>query len=331
MKGLKFISAFALVLGLAACDNYDLPNPPGQTYPQPDGYLTDSDLQIAIAPEAINLVQANEANIEPTVATIEQLDNFPAEYSLSVYMEVASNDAFNPSAVIAATVNGNNISVNPDALNGAIQQAITKKPGTYTINARYIAYATLGSTNLRIGGLDATYGNGTIDVTTLNAAKDIEDAYYLVPCGADGTPDFAKAVEMNNTAGNVSGYDNPEFAIQIDVPETEDYFFMIASASAYEAKDAAALYGCNPAEDNLSGKLSVGSKVGELPLKGSVLITINMEQDSYSVNFAFANIFPISGSTAVNNSMWLYTDNFINYYGVTAINQRWTIYTQADK
>ena len=68
-----------------------------------------------------------------------------------------------------------------------------------------------------------------------------------------------------------------------------------------------------------------------MPIAGSVLVTIKMERDSYTINYAFNVIYAISGSTKPANAMALYTDNFINYYGVTALNQRFTIYTQDDK
>ena len=332
MKTIKFISALTLILGLAACENYDLPNPPGQSYPQPDGYLTDSDIELGVVDAPINLIELNAANENVKVATIESLKNFPEGYDLTINMEVGNNIEFSKNTTIATTITDNAIYVNPDMLNGAIQEVITKKPGTYNLPARFIAYATRGTTNLRLGGINAYYGDEILNVRTLDADKVIEDSYYLVPCTAAGTPEFAKAVKMNNTAGdNVSGYDNPEFALQIEVPETEDYYFVIAPESAVEAKDANEVYGVNMSTDGTSGKLSTSYPALNMPLKGSVLATINMEQDSFTLTYAFNVLYPVSGSAAATSVMPLYTENFINFYGVTAINQRWQLYTQADK
>ena len=137
MKGIKFLSALALVmgLGLTACDNFDLPNPPGQTYPQPDGFLTDSDLKLGAIETPLNLAQANAANEDVTVATIEELKNFPSEYTLNLYMEVAGDAAYSKVSTIATTIADNNVIVAPDVLNGAIQEVITKKPGEYDVYA----------------------------------------------------------------------------------------------------------------------------------------------------------------------------------------------------
>ena len=333
MKGIKFLSALALVmgLGLTACDNFDLPNPPGQTYPQPDGFLTDSDLKLGAIETPLNLAQANAANEDVTVATIEELNNFPSEYTLNLYMEVAGDAAYSKVSTIATTIADNNVIVAPDVLNGAIQEVITKKPGEYDVYARFVAYATLGTTNLRIGGIDATYGEEILKVRTMDATKVIEDAYYLVPCDAAGKAQLSKAVKMNNTAGNVSGYDNPEFAVKLDVAEGVDYLWKIAPQSAITANAADELFGCNPETDGMSGKLATSYEAGVMPIAGSVLLTVNMEADSYTVSYAFDNIYPVSGTTQPKNAMALYTDNYINYYGVTALNRQWTIYTQVDK
>lgn len=332
MKSIKFISALALVLGLAACDNFELPNPPGQTYPAPDGYLTDSDIEIVPVAAPISLPQANQDNKDVVLGSVSKLENFPQEYTLAVYAEFSGTEDFAKSTVLPTTIVDKQLTINPDVLNGAVQKVITKKPGTYDLYTRFVAYATLGNTNLRIGGPTATYGDTKLVVTTFDPVKVVEDSYYVVPCTAAGTPEFDKAIKMNNTAGEgLSGYDAPEFAVRIEIPEGVDYHFVIAPLSAVEAKDNDGILGCNPDETGMAGKLGSEYKVGLMPIAGSVLITINAERDSYSISYAFDVLYPISGTTSPSKAMLLYTDNYINYYGVTAINQQWTLYTQPDK
>lgn len=333
MKKLKFISALALVMGLAACDNYELPNPPGQTYPEPDGYFENSGLVMDPVASTLNLTEANEANQFVTVATIKELIDFPASegYVLEIDMQVGNDDAFSKSVVVNTVIDGDNVTVNPDILNGAIQSVMTKQPGTYDVPVRFAAYAALGSTRMRLGGVDATYCPETLNVVTLDPTKVMEQSYYLVPCDAAGNPDWSKAVAMLNTAGSgVSVYDNPEFALKFDVAEGASYYAKIASASAYEAKDASMLLGGNAAEGGMSGKLGEYGAF-EIPVSGSVLLTVNVESDLYTVSYAFEVLYPFSGSVKVENLMCLYTDNYINYTGVTAINQQWDIYTTPDK
>lgn len=334
MKTIKFLSALALTLGLAACENYDLPNPPGQTNPAPDGYFQNSGLVLTPADQDINLVSANEANIFPTVATIDELTDFPGnEYSLEIDMQVGADANFSKYSTIATVIeNEQNVTVNPDIFNGAIQEMLTREPGIHQVPVRFAAYAVLGTTRMRLGGVDATYGDETLTVQTLDPVKVIENAYYVVPCSASGTPDLSAAMKMNNTAGEgVSAYDNPEFALKFDVADGTPFYFMIAPQSAITAGSTEGLFGCLGSADNMSGKLGASYGAALIPISGAVFLTINMEQDAYTLSYAFAKLYPLSGSVKIENTMCLYTDNYINYTGVTAINRQWTIYTQPDK
>ena len=68
-----------------------------------------------------------------------------------------------------------------------------------------------------------------------------------------------------------------------------------------------------------------------MPIYGSVLLTVNMEDDALSLTYAFDVLYPVSGTTQPKNAMMLYTNDYITFYGVTALNQRWTLYTAPDK
>ena len=331
MKSIKFISALALTLGMVACENYDLPNPPGQTNPEPDGYFENSGLVLAPVENAINLIESNEANKFVTVATITDLVIFPEGYDLEIDMQLGDNDQFSKSTTVATVIDDKNVTINPDVLNGAIQEVLTKKPGTYDVAVRFAAYASRGTTRMRLGGIDATYCPEILNVRTLDAAKVLEDVYYLVPCNAAGVPQMAQAQKMNNTAGNVSAYDNPEYALKFDVPAGSEYRFVIAPQSAVTAGNTVGVLGCNEAEGGLSGKLGESYDAGLVPINGSVLLTINVQDDSYSLNYAFEVLYPFSGTIKVEKMMKLYTTNYINYTGVTAINNQWVLAAQPDK
>lgn len=333
MKKIKFISALALTMVLASCENYDLPNPPGQTNPEPDGIFANSGLVIKTAENTeLNLNDASTKNVNVHVADITALENFPADYDLVINMEVAGDANFSKVAVANTSIVDNAIMVNPDVLNNAIKEAITKEPGTRDVYARYVALAQRGNTTLRLGGLDAYFAaDSKYSVATLNPEKWMENTFFVVPCDAAGTPNFAKAVKMDNTLGNVSVYDNPEFAVKIDVTDA-GYAWKLAPVSVYESKDASKLLGCIPSlESDLAGKLAAGSGAGQISLVGSVLVTVNVYDDSYTVNYAFECLYPFSGSVKPENMMKLYTTDYINYSGVTAINRQWTLAAQPDK
>lgn len=333
MKKLKFISALALTLILGACDNYDLPNPPGQTNPEPDAYFQDADLDMTTVNSTLELAEANAQNVFVTVADITKLENFPAGYDLVIDMQLANDAQFSKSTTVATTIDGDKLTVNPDVLNGAVQEILTRKPGTYDVNARFLAYAVRGTTRLRLGGIDKTYGDGMLKIHTLDAAKVIEDAYYLVRCNAQGQPDMGSVVAMNNTSGaGVSGYDNPEFAIKLDVAEGTDFYWMVAPQSVISAHTTTGMYGGNPEEGGMAGKLGTSYSAIKMPVAGSVLVTVNMESDSYTVSYAFDVLYPFpqAGGSA-SNLLLLYTDDYINYYGATVINRVTVICTNADR
>lgn len=322
---------------MASCDNFDLPNPPGQTNPEPDGIFENSGLVLEQGEATVNLVEANAANQNVNVANVTELINFPADYTLAVDMLVSGDASFSKFATVSTTLVDNAVMVNPDIFNGAIQEVLTKKPGTYDIHTRFAAYAERGTTRMRLGGLDAFYGSPAVfQVKTLDPAKVLEEAYYLVPCDASGKPAMAKAVRMNNTLGDISSYDNPVFAIKTEVTSADidngGYRWMIAPQSAVTAGNTDGVLGCNPSPaSDLAGKLGAGYAPGVITLLGDVLVTVNVLDDSYTVNYAFETLYPFSGRTSADKVMRLYTDNYINYTGVTAINQRWTLGAQPDK
>ncbi len=345
MKKIKFISALALTMVLASCENFDLPNPPGQTYPEPDGVFENSGIVLTQGTATVNLKEFNKNNQDVPVANVTELVNFPENYDLAIDMEVGSDANFTKVTTLNTTITDNTVLVNPDLFNGAIQEVMTKKPGNYDVATRFVAYAERGTTRMRLGGITATYCPSTFKIETLDPAKVIEDAYYLVPCtmGENGNKifSFSKALLMNNTSGaGVSPYDNPEFAVKFDITEQESidgYSFAVVPQSAYEAKKLAGILGTNTPVSETSGKLipiDITPYTYPIVIKGmmgSMLLTVNIEQESFVYSYAFEVLYPFSGSTKPADLMLLYTDNYINYTGVTAINRQWTLGAQPDK
>lgn len=119
MKKIKFISAIALTMVMASCDDFDLPNPPGQTNPEPEAVFENSGIVLTQGDATVNLVEANKDNKDVTVANITELVNFPADYTLSVDMDIAGDASFSNATTISTTIVDNAIMVNPDVFNGA--------------------------------------------------------------------------------------------------------------------------------------------------------------------------------------------------------------------
>lgn len=324
MKSIKFISALTLALALASCDNFDLPNPPGQTNVDQAAFAN-TDLALTQAAETINLKEANQANTDVKVADITKLENFPEGYNLVIEMEVGSDANFTNISTVNTTIVDNAVMVNPDAFNGGIQGAITKEPGVYDVPVRLVAYAVKDNTRVRIGGENADYGQYLIKVTTLDPSKVIEDLYYLVTSSDQMVWKLADAVAMANTAGsNVSAYDNPQFSVKIDVTEkqaTEGLYYTFIPASSYDAKNLQNQLGVN-ANGKLIGYVKDTEKntsnAGKLgpEYAGSILFTIDMEAESCQVNFAFDQLWAF---TSVATAMPLYTSDYITYKGAAVI------------
>ncbi len=320
MSKIKYIFAALLAMGLASCDNFDLPNPPGQSN-EDQPVFKDTDLVVDMVENTpIDLRKANSENVNIPLATIKEFKNFPAGYELVIEMEIGADDSFSKYSAVRTEINDNNVSINPDAFNGGIQAALTKKPGTYNLPVRLTAYAEMGTTKIRIGGKDVYYGQDLLKVTTLDPSKEIEEGYYLVTSAMGW--DITKAIPMTKTAGeDVSAYDSPQFAVKINVTEEEanaGYSFKILPKSSYDAKIWDNALGCRPGETEYAGKLveATSTNAGKISLVGPVLITADFSTDAYSVNYAFNQIWAF---TSVSNAWPLYTNDYITYEGVANI------------
>lgn len=337
MKKIKFLSAIALSLMMASCDDFDLPNPPAQSNPEPEAVFENSGLVLAQGDASVNLADLNREDKDVTVATITELVNFPDNYTLDIVMEVSGDQNFTNVSKVETTIIDKAVTVAPDEFNAAIQESMTKKPGKYDVYTRFVAYAVLGTTRARLGGLDASYCPSKFEVVTMDPEKVIEDAYYLIPCDESGNPIFATGIKMNNTQGDVSPYDNPEFAVKIDVTEDQcngvGYLWKLASETAYLAKDESQLMGCQVSPNSdLNGKLGTAYSAGSVKLLGQVLVKVNVYVDSYSLNYAFENLWPFtSGNTSKpGDVMLLYTNDYMSYTGVAMLNTVWYCAAQPD-
>lgn len=348
MKKFKFISAIALLsMAIVSCDGYDLPDPKGETYPAVPVFNADG-LALADGEKTVNLQQANNENKNVTVATITELTDFPAAYDLVLEMQVAPDQSFSKYATVATTIDGSNVTVRPDLYNVGIAQAITKDPATVNAYIRMAAYAVDGTTKIRIGDESKFYGEYMAAVTPFEPGKVIEDMYYLVGDFCDW--DLAKAIPFENTVAGASPYDNPEFAVKVDISADQaaaGYTWKVVPASSRKLDSWVGALGSRPnkvdildndgkptgetEDDPNNGTLLVSAEprtdAGVIKTAGPILISINVEDDTYRIGMAFDALYPLSGDYVKNPSdaMLLYTDNFINYTGVASLKGVWYI------
>lgn len=328
MKKIALTLGIALSLGLASCNEFDLPNPPGQSNPEVPVFNTEN-LEIKQAAETLDLVADNEAGKKVTIADITKLVDFPAAYNLLFEVDFATTEDFSDAVTIPAELNDTTlIQLEPNALNSLIYKNFTKDPAEITLHARYAAYATLGdNTKQRLGGADHFYATDyTYVVLPFKPSKVIEGAYYLLQRPVGGTSwDVTSALPMTHTTGG-SVYDNPKFSIKIDVTDAGTEWAVIPGSSFAAANLDNILGPTHPEE--MSGTLSGGEtfNAGVITEASPYTITVNMEQDTYEVALAFEHLWvPGQGSSTTNFSkmLQLSTTNYINYSGVARLRNAW--------
>lgn len=337
MKAYKLFSFAALALALTACDGFELPNPPAQSNPNVDGVFANSDIAIAQPKQTeLNLIQDNKDNVFATVAVIDELVNFPEGYTLDVTMDVCGNSSFDNYTTLGTVIADNQVTVNPDLLNGAIQKVITKNPeNALPVYTRFQAYAVRENTRMILGGYDHYFTFAEpFTVTPLNPSKVIEQSYYLVVTTngkwASKNPKDYACYKMNNTMAGVNAYDNPIFSVKFDVTAAQAAAgtqWQVIPASSYAAN---AFTGAIGGSAEAEGKLTEGA-YGVVATEGPRLLTVNVEVGSYSIVTALDNLFPLSGDTyrKPELALPLYTDNYINYGGVSVLDGKWYLAGQA--
>ena len=318
MKAIKFLLAIALVAAMASCSE-DLPNPGSQQYPEPDGIFANSDIVLAQGNADLLLQEANANNVNCVLATVTDLKNFPDGYTLSIDAQVSGTQDFSEYTTIATEIQESNVTVNPDILNGAIQEVITKAPDKLPVYIRCLAYAERENTRMLLGGKDHFFGPYTYNVTPLNPTVVIEQEYYLVGKFCDW--DITKAVKFTNTVAGANAYDNPQFSIVVNVTEEQaaaGYKWMVIPASTYAAKNfSAGAFGTRADESGMAGILIDATKADEaagvISVSGPMQITVDMRAKTYGVNYALNVLWAFWKN---NDAMGLYSENYINYTGV---------------
>lgn len=326
MKKIALLLGVALGFGFAACDEFDLPNPPGQSNPEVPVFNSDN-LAIAQAVETIDLNADKEAGQKVTLAEITKIVDFPEAYDLVFEMELADNEAFEEAVTLATELNDSLVQIEPSDLNKAIYNNFTKDPSDITVYARLAAFAELGATKVRLGGEDAWYGNDyKYLVIPFTPEKVIETSYYLLQRAVGATAwDVTSALPFSQTS-DASVYDNPVFQIKIDVaaPGIE---WAVIPGSSFDAANLDGIMGVvNP--EALNGTLTEGDDItpGLITEVSPYTIKVNIEEMTYNVALAFDYLWVPGNATSTSNFsrvMRLSTTDYINYSGAVRLRNTW--------
>lgn len=333
MKKISLMLLGIMGLGFTACEDFDLPNPPGQFNPQEPVFEAADLTLVGTAGDATyDLEQLNASATPIQLAELQGIENLPEGYSLQFVGQMAASDAFNNAVEFPVEFSNNVISVMPDVLEGTYHAALkTIAPEARTANVRYLAYGVSGDNKVRLGGIDTYYCPMTIVLKPFDPGFVMEDAYYLIGTCTNGQIDATKALKMSNSG--VSPYDDTKFSVVVDITDQEafdGYEWAVVPASTLAA-GTGVVYGPTDIMDstfptgNLKGYESDGV-FGIILENNKHLITVDMRPDEagefhYSWILAIPCLYTPGGSNGWNQaaSQTLYTNNYIEYQGYVNI------------
>lgn len=313
MKKLHIFCAMALGLALAACDQVEENFGQPQTNPQEAPFGTDA---IAVTPDNGSTFVLAALNAEGTDATLATttLTGAPEGYSLTfkAQLSTAENFAGAVELPVKTTADGA-VTASADELQ-TIYSSLTKDPREGTVYIRYAAYAVANKTSLvRMGGDDFYYGPYAYKVKPFDAAKEIADGYTLELAAAD---DFSDAMEFPFSHSDASPYDDPAFSV---VATFTDAQFQ-AGLKWRIVSSTGVVYGPAGASD-ATGDLMEGAPAGTVVSGAPLLMSIDMEFDTYDYKQAYAQIYTpgTSNGWSGSASQTLTTTDYETYTGLVVI------------
>ncbi|MDE6301251.1 MAG: hypothetical protein K2M19_06005 [Muribaculaceae bacterium] len=318
----------ALSLGFVACDD-ELPNPPGQSNPQPEIFES-SGLVIAQdgfgETEALNLQYDADNGLKTVLGKITTLDKFPEGFQLYFVYEVSTTEDFAKTAEFEASAEENDIVVSPSTLNTVIYENFTRDPQEITVYSRVAAYARQGESVMRLGGADKYFGEYTYKVLPFTPERVIENSYYLLTRTVGATTWNLNTAQEFTQVEEGSPYDSPVFMVKFDVP-VGGLEWAVLPGSNFVAANTAVVFGVAEA-DAIEGNLVAAD--GETALAGVISeespysVTVNMETLTYSVAFAYEYLYVVSnGNTDFSKARKLSTQNYLNYSGFARLQNNW--------
>ena len=313
MKKLHIFCATALVLALGACDQVEENFGQPQTNPQEAPFGTDA---VTVTPDNGATIQLAALNADGTPATLatSALAGAPEGYTLSFKAQLATGEDFAGAMDLPVSTDADgNVTADADKLQ-SLYSSITKDPREATVYIRYAAYATTDKTTLvRMGGDDFYYGPYAYTIKPFDASKEIADGYTL-ELSADDDFSAPAAFPFNHSAA--SPYDDPEFSVVATFSDAEYQ----AGLKWRIVSSTGVVYGPAGAAD-ATGDLLEGAPAGTVVSGAPVLMTINMETDTYDYKQAYAQIYTPGTSCGWvgSASQTLTTTDYETYTGLVVI------------
>lgn len=340
MKKIALLSAVALGWAFTACDDTDIIDIPQN--PAPVEFNVD-DLTMAAAEQTASVVDLEALNNSFQKVTLADytIANFPEDYDLNVVMQMSADESFTKVCEVPTSVQDGKIIANPDDIQGEYQANISKSPKQRTVYVRYAAYAVKDQASVRLGNPDKYWGPYTLTIKPFPSNLVIEQNYYLL--GTINGWSVANAIKLNHSDNDV--YDDPVFSILVNISDADaasGWWWKIVPESTYATGnwvdgDNTSFGVADNGSEELEGML-VGRTAdqdcgaGCLKVSGPYMLTINLEEGTYSFQFAVENLWTPGNSNGWNqgNSQMLYTTDHVNYMGYAYLNGDFKFTSQPD-
>lgn len=305
MKKLNIFLATALAAGLVACEDSSDKGIPQVTPQLP--IVTANGVTVAWNP-ALSAIDLNDYVVDDVLentpisivdlaqqAVDNEKANLPEGTTLSYEVSLAKTDDFAGAETIPVVGDA----IGAQELQQAMLNLYDIDPSTQSVWLGLAVYAniynsTSGLTQTsRLGGEGFHYLVKNIRVTPVDAALDIEDAYYIMGSDIAATP--GSAVAMFH--GPQHPYLDPEFSYTFEVTDAQaaaGFTWMIVPASVHDANGTVAeCYGPagTGADDALEGTLANDGVYGVIKTAGNYVITVNMLELKYSVMLLLDNLY----------------------------------------
>ena len=216
----------------------------------------------------------------------------PANSILKAEVEFSKDADFATSIILEANsmVSTNEIGINPNQLQDAYFNEITRNPATTDLYIRTTLYTVTGGTAEAIVGEPGKnyYCESAVKFTPLNKIQ-ISPAYYVIGAAGGWSADGARTQKFSQSGADV--YEDPIFSIVVDAGG-DDCWFAIGDDAALDAiandNDWSKLLGTKGASEDLKGTMDFRYNLGgdhSFHVTGAkkIKITLNMMEYSYTI------------------------------------------------
>lgn len=248
---------------------------------------------VSVTPTAtsINLVDVLAApEVKPIeIGTIALSQPLPENTVLVADVQVSRAADFSQYTTVSGNIVDNKITIDPNALEDAYFDDITKNPAATTLYIRSLLYTVTGGAAKAIIGTPGEnyFASQNVAFTPLNKVQ-ISPAYYVIGASAGWSADGARTQKFTHSDKDV--YDDPIFTIIVDAGG-DDCWFAIGDDTAIDAVAAGdwnQLFGTKGASEDLEGTIDRRYNLGgdhSFHVTGAkkIRITLNMMEYSYKI------------------------------------------------